>query len=55
MSALSARALLLQEIADQIESSDRLCIATRAIVASSAELIALSRETIARSKAILAR
>jgi hypothetical protein len=53
MSNSSAREALRQRITDQIDASGRLCVASRAVVASSAELIALSRETIQRSKAHL--
>ncbi len=51
----SAYEALLQRITDRIEASDRICAASGAILTSNIELIALSRETIARSRAILAR
>ena len=55
MSASSAREVLLQQIDHRIEASGWICIASRGSVTSSAELIALSHESIARSHAILAR
>jgi hypothetical protein len=51
----SAYEALLQRITDRIKASDRICAASRAILTSNTELIALSRETIARSRAILQR
>jgi hypothetical protein len=55
MPASSAHEMLLQQAADAIEASEERCDAADTSVARTAEIITLSRETIATSLHRLAR
>jgi hypothetical protein len=52
---LDSRKLLAERIADHLKASTGRCIAAGKSVTQTTEFIATSRETIARSRVILAR